>query len=157
MVDRRVDTLLPPSQGACIRADPQTTTHSRIDLHSLIRRCLHYRVAGYLRLVLPTHPYPFSTYPGFAFPWSLEYFGLFTKSVAGTIPCALHQTRVESYTHARFRSPCPFTALEAWPKPVEEYGVLSHFGGNVVGKTSKPSWSPDILQGNVHPPLSGHA
>ena len=88
-----------------------------------------------LGLVLPPLPYPLSTYPGFAFPWNLKYSGLFAKFGADTISlCTPSDPRGAIYTcEVPFITRiCSFAAREAWPKPIEEYGVLSYFGSNVV-------------------------
>ena len=88
-----------------------------------------------LGLVLPPLPRPLSTYPGFAFPWNLKYSGLFAKFGVDTISlCTPSDSRGVLYTcEVPFITRiCSFAAREAWPKPVEEYRVLSYFGGNVV-------------------------
>jgi len=88
-----------------------------------------------LGLILPALPYPLSTYPGFAFPWNLKYSGLFAKFGADTISlCTPSDPRGVLYTcEVPFITRmCSFAARQAWPKPIEEYGVLSYFGGNVV-------------------------
>jgi hypothetical protein len=76
-----------------------------------------------------------STYPGFAFPWHLKHSGLFAKFGADTISlCTPSDPRGILYTcEVPFITRiCSFAAREAWPKPIEEYAVLSYFGGNVV-------------------------
>ena len=76
-----------------------------------------------------------STYPGLAFPWNLKYSGLFAKFGADTISlCTPSDPRGALYTcEVPFITRiCSFAAREAWPKPIEEYGVLSYFGSNVV-------------------------
>ena len=49
-------------------------------------------------------------------------------------PCALHQIRGALYACELpfITRMCPFVARDAWPKPVEEYGVLSYLGGNII-------------------------
>ena len=72
---------------------------------------------------------------GFAFPWNLKYSGPFTKSVADTISlCTPSDPRGVLYTSQVpfIKRICSFAAFGAWPDPVEEYGVLSYFGGSVV-------------------------
>ena len=88
-----------------------------------------------LGLVLPPLPHPLSTYPGFAFPWDLKYSGLFAKFGADTISlCTPSDPRGTLYTcEVPFITRiCSFAARETWPKPVEEYSILSYFGSNVV-------------------------
>ena len=115
-----------------------------------------------LGLVLPTHPYPLSTYPGFIFPWNLKYSGLFAKFGDNTISLftpsdphgVLYTCEVPFIAWI-----CSVAAREAWSKPIEEYRLLSYFGGNVIIAEGE-GWRhqiPSILRGNVRPSLGGHA
>jgi hypothetical protein len=95
-----------------------------------------------LGLLLPSFPYPLRTYPGFAFPWTLKYNGLFklfgcdTVSVCGLDGRALLYTcDVEFLTRIASRA-----GAAIFPKPVQEYTILSYFGANLVA-TEGRDWN----------------
>jgi len=78
---------------------------------------------------------PLYTYPGFAFPSVLKHEGLFKLFKCDTVSlCSILDGRAIIYT-----CDVPFltrmashTGSTVFPKPIEEYGVLSYFGDNVV-------------------------
>src|SRR5258707_2217925 len=119
----------------------QTTAHSRIDLRCPIWSCPHSHYPA-------SCPYPSSfirCQPTRALP-SPAKFGADTISLCTPSDPhgVLYTCDVPFITRL-----CSFAAREAWPRLVEEYGVLSYFGGRVVISKGKgwrrlknEVWSP---------------
>lgn len=85
-------------------------------------------------LLLPRLPFPFITYPGFSFPWELKHAGLFAKFKRDTVSLCAADGRAILFTAdvpfiTRMAS---FASREVFPKPVDEYKVLSYLGSNLV-------------------------
>lgn len=87
-----------------------------------------------LGFLLPALPYPLLTYPGFSFPWVLKHKGFFEKFKCDTVSICAGDGRAILFTAdvpfiTRMTS---FVSREVFPKPVEEYKVLSYLGSNLV-------------------------
>lgn len=111
-----------------------------------------------LGLVLPRLPMPLYTYPGFSFPWNLKHAGLFKLFGCDTVSLCGWDGRAILYTCdvpflTRMAS---YSGSTVFPKPIEEYGVLSYFGDNVViaehanwrrqRKVSAPAFSSKMFE-----------
>jgi hypothetical protein len=85
-------------------------------------------------LLLPRLPFPFITYPGFSFPWELKHAGLFAKFKCDTISLCAADGRAILFTAdvPFITKMSSFASREIFPKPVEEYKVLSYLGNNLV-------------------------
>lgn len=85
-------------------------------------------------LLLPRLPFPFITYPGFSFPWEFKHSGLFAKFKCDTISLCAADGRAMLFTAdvPFITKMSAFASREAFPKPVEEYKVLSYLGNNLV-------------------------
>ncbi|KIM22191.1 hypothetical protein M408DRAFT_18227 [Serendipita vermifera MAFF 305830] len=87
-----------------------------------------------LGFLLPAMPYPLLTYPGFSFPWVLKHKGFFAKLKSDTVSICAGDGRAILFTAdvpfiTRMTS---YMSREVFPKPVEEYKVLSYLGSNLV-------------------------
>jgi hypothetical protein len=87
-----------------------------------------------LGLVLPALPFPFITYPGFSFPWELKHKGLFAKFKCDTVSLCAGDGRALLFTAdvPFIRDMSSFALREVFPKPVDEYKVLSYLGSNLL-------------------------
>jgi hypothetical protein len=87
-----------------------------------------------LGLVLPALPNPLRTYPGFAFPSKLKHAGLFKVFKCDTVSLCAWDGRAILYTcDVPFLTRiCSYASRQVFPKPIEEYTVLSYFGDNLV-------------------------
>lgn len=87
-----------------------------------------------LGLLLPALPYPLKTYAGFAFPWELKHRHLFRLFKCDTISLCGWDGRALLYTcDVPFLTRiCSYASRQSFPKPIEEYTVLSYFGDNLV-------------------------
>jgi hypothetical protein len=85
-------------------------------------------------LLLPSLPFPFITYPGFSFPWELKHANLFGKFKCDTISLCAADGRALLFTAdvPFITKMASFASRETFPKPVEEYKVLSYLGSNLV-------------------------
>jgi hypothetical protein len=87
-----------------------------------------------LGLLLPRLPFPFVTYPGFSFPWELKHEGLFERFKCDTVSLCAGDGRALLFTAdvPFITKMSSFALREVFPKPVEEYKVLSYLGSNLV-------------------------
>jgi hypothetical protein len=87
-----------------------------------------------LGLLLPALPNPLRTYPGFAFPSRLKHTGLFKVFKCDTVSLCAWDGRAMLYTcDVPFLTRiCSYASRQVFPKPIEEYTVLSYFGDNLV-------------------------
>lgn len=85
-------------------------------------------------LLLPALPFPLFTYPGFSFPWELKHAGLFAKFKCDTVSLCAGDGRAMLFTAdvPFIQRMSAFTSREVFPKPVDEYKVLSYLGSNLV-------------------------
>jgi hypothetical protein len=84
--------------------------------------------------LLPRLPLPFVTYPGFSFPWELKHKGLFEKFKCDTVSLCPGDGRALLFTAdvPFITEMSSFAWREVFPKPIEEYKVLSYLGSNLV-------------------------
>ena len=87
-----------------------------------------------LGLLLPALPNPLRTYPGFAFPSRLKHAGFFKVFKCDTVSLCAWDGRAMLYTcDVPFLTRiCSYASRQVFPKPIEEYTVLSYFGDNLV-------------------------
>lgn len=87
-----------------------------------------------LGLLLPSLPFPLLTYPGFAFPWELKHKGLFGVFKCDTISLCAGDGRALLFTAdvPFITELSSFASREVFPKPVDDYKVLSFLGSNLV-------------------------
>ena len=85
-------------------------------------------------LLLPALPFPLLTYPGFSFPWELKHAGLFAKFKCDTVSLCAGDGRAMLFTAdvPFIQKMSAFASREMFPKPVDEYKVLSYLGSNLV-------------------------
>jgi cytochrome P450 len=83
---------------------------------------------------LPALPYPLVTYPGFSFPWTLKHKGLFGKLKCDTVSICGADGRAMLFTAdvSFINYMTSYGSRDNFPKPVDEYKVLSYLGSNLV-------------------------
>ncbi|KAG8815419.1 hypothetical protein FRC18_001507 [Serendipita sp. 400] len=85
-------------------------------------------------LLLPALPFPLWTYPGFSFPWELKHAGLFGIFKCDTVSLCAADGRAILFTAdvPFITKMSSYASRETFPKPVDEYKVLSYLGSNLV-------------------------